>query len=253
MPRVSIYQDEKRFTENVKERVRILEETLSKDPRKLSEELNKAVSRTGMGHDLDNYLKVLEYTKSGDPVLLDDILDDDNFLEQLYKTLESWDMNKRGARMKTKERFKQAVREVRSDFVDLAYRLQESSDRDIREFQALEASVRTIFNKLNIMKTRSKLVANSKLMHFILPTFFMPIDRGNTIKFLELPDPWLGIEWEAFRNIHILISEFTRNHYRELEKIVKIDKNRRKSWNQTIPKVVDNLIVYCNKRQDCGE
>ncbi|WP_460041218.1 hypothetical protein [Thermococcus atlanticus] len=237
--------------EKVRERVRVLEETLSKNPEELSEELNKAVSRTGMGHDLDNYLKVLKYTKSGDPTHLNEIMDDDNFLEQLYRTLESWDMNKRRARMKTKEQFKQAVREVRHNFIDLAYRLQESSNKDIREFQALEGSVRTIFNKLHVMKTRSKLVANSKLMHFILPTFFMPIDRGNTIKFLELPDPWLEIEWEAFRNIHILISEFTRNHYVELEKIVEIDKKRRKSWNQTIPKVIDNLIIYCIKTQDC--
>jgi len=224
--------------------------TQSGEIRKFNEELNRAVSKTGRGHDLQNYLKVLKETKNEHPEHLEKILHDDDFLILLYKTLESWGMNQRGAKMKSKKEFVQAIKEVRELFINLAYKIQNTKERNISEFEQLERKVKELYDHLDVMESRSKLLSNSKLMHFILPEFFMPIDHGNTIRFLNVPDPWGEIEWKAFKMIHRWASEFAKKHKEQLKKLVEIDE-KTGGWNQTIPKVIDNLIIYyCKKHQD---
>ncbi len=226
--------------------------TQSERIRRFNEELNKAVSRTGRGHDLQNYLKVLKETKNRPPEYLEKILHDEDFLILLYTTLESWGMNQRKAKMKSKKEFVQAVKEVYELLVNLAYKIQKTKERDITEFERLEREVKELYAHLDVMESCSKLVANSKLMHFILPYFIMPIDHANTIRFLNVPDPWEKVEWKAFKMIHIWASEFAKKHKHkdQLKKLVEIDE-KMGGWNQTIPKVVDNLIIYyCKTHQD---
>lgn len=113
---------------------------------------------------------------------------DERFLELLYATLVSWGMHNmmKGARMPDFETFHKHI-------AQLSPRIDELSSERITELSnskipSILDKVWELIVKLPGTETRSPLVANSKLLHHLIPQLVPPIDGGNTGLFFGYED-----------------------------------------------------------------
>lgn len=263
-------------TESLKTRIRWLIDVLE-EPDNEREGIRQKINSEilGKGPDLYFYKKVVAQTKQTSPVKIRKLLKKKEFIELLYATLASWGMHSRGAKMKDFCEFSQSICKNISLFTQLAkYNLEEDLSKEMLnpKDNGIVELLLELFNSLDIMRSRkkankeaSKLVANSKLMHFILPNLVMPIDRTHTVEFFKgckrvrlpprMPENWNRLDEEnksdvrAFLRIHQRVSEMIQKQeiLRRLKALVDSE------WNQTVPKVIDNLIIYywyCKKHPE---
>jgi hypothetical protein len=187
------------------------------------------------GPDLYFYRKTIRVRRAKNLIeLLDD--SEDRFIELLYATLVSWDMNSRGAKMAYFDEFKQSILGCKSRFAKLSTHVLD--ELSYEEFGSVKELLSSIYSDLNLMKTDGRLVSNSKIMHFILPDLVMPMDRENTLRFFfgntgESPSKFMDIMDCAY---HIAR---------------KVDLRRflDTKWNQSIAKVIDNAIMSFMNRK----
>jgi hypothetical protein len=153
-------------------------------------------------------------------------LKNDYNLEILYATLVSWDMNSRGAKMKEFTAFKKSLLDCIPEFEII----EENTDMNTI-FQILEKT----FEKLHVMEGKSKLVSNSKMLHFLFPHLFMPMDGKNTLYY------FYNNTNESVKK-YISIIKFSNEIMKE-----SIDWNSylNNGWNTTPPKIIDNAILLC--------
>lgn len=211
------------------EKLKIKVEKIITDFSGLNENFNKSYE-----YEPSMYLygKLMKKLRSNE---LKDLLSHSKFMELLYVTLWSWGMNIRGAKMKDYESFSREILKKQNQvkFVELSkYEILELNDEKLKKIKKI---IRELFEDLNIMESKTKITANSKLMHFILPDLIFPIDSKiqrfiGTLK--DNPDEFLKGFLTLF-DITRLISEKI-NLYEYLNK----DK-----WNISIPKIIDNLIT----------
>lgn len=181
------------------------------------------------GPDLYFYRKTIGLRRAKN---INELFDDseDRFIELLYATLVSWDMNSRGAKMAYFDEFKQSILGCSSRFSELStYVLDKLAEEEFRNVKKLLSG---IYSNLNLMKTSGRLVSNSKVMHFILPDLVMPMDREHTLKFFfgntgESPSKFLDIMDCAY---HIARKVDLRSY---------LDTK----WHQSIAKVIDSAII----------
>ena len=117
---------------------------------------------------------------------LKELLDDDNFYEYIYATLASWGMHrmgKKGAKMQEFDPFRESIHECRKELLSLDNRVLEKLRQD--QINSTQNILLTIFRKLKIMKTNSRIVGTSKTLHFILPNLVVPMDREYTLSFFN--------------------------------------------------------------------
>jgi len=111
--------------------------------------------------------------------------------------------------------------------------IEKSNECDIyRLLQALNST----YNKMDLMKTDSKLVSNSKLLHFLFPNICMPMDRNNTLTYFYKNT---GESENKFLEIIQFSHELMKNN-QDLTGF--LDDN----WNTSIPKLIDNAIILLN-------
>lgn len=133
--------------------------------------------------------------------------------------------------MKSFDKFRISVSSKKEEFPELSnYDLAELEESD---YVQVRDKAESLFLELDVMKTKAKIVANSKLMHFILPDFIMPVDRLHTLKFLY--DRKSGNFVSKFANIF----EFTH----DMAMKGNFQKYLDDGWNQSVPKVIDSAIV----------
>jgi len=166
----------------------------------------------------------------------------DEFIELVYTTLTAWNMNQRAAKLAKFDLFKQSIFDNKDTIQSLEkYRIEELDTIDI-----IEKPIRSLFDKLNLVETKSKLVTFSKTLHFFLPNLLMPIDRAYTLCFFYNYyregdfDEQIRIYLDIFDQFRL----FARKH---------IDNNafkeRDKRWNKNLPKMIDNIIIaFINKQ-----
>jgi len=147
----------------------------------------------------------------------------------LYATLVSWDMNSRGAKMKYFDDFKVNIKTCLSEF-KLLETIQRKDKKDINE---LLPALDSIYRKLDLMKTNSKLVSNSKMLHFLYPTICMPMDRKNTLEY------FYGNPSES-RHKYLEIIQISHEIGENNPQFSSLLDN---NWNTTIPKMIDNAII----------
>ena len=94
------------------------------------------------------------------------------------------------------------------------------------------------------MKSKSKLVATTKVMHFLLPNLIPPMDREYTMKFFGKNLPTIKSDKDE-KNIEkeIEIFEFIFKKIKKISQEVDCSKFIDKEFLPTIPKVIDNAIV----------
>jgi len=185
------------------------------------------------GPDLYFYCKTVGMRRSKN---IDELFDDaeDRYIDTMYATLVSWNMNSRGAKMRYFDDFKQDILQNRRLFVELSnYTLDRLSAEDYRKARRIMSE---IYGGLNLMETSGRLVSNSKTMHFILPDLVMPMDGGNTLNFFygntgESPKKFIDIMDCAY----------------QIAQKADLRRYLDKKWNQSITKVIDNAIISCNQ------
>jgi len=155
-------------------------------------------------------------------------LDNTYFMEILYATLVSWDMNSRGAKMKYLDEFVLNLRSCKDEFKTLDSINQELSFQSF-PFQVLERT----YEKLNLMKSGGRLVSNSKLLHFLFPCILMPMDRQNTLSYFY---------GNTNESIHKYL-ELVRVQFEIIAQKVDWSHLVDDKWNQTVPKLIDNAVI----------
>lgn len=165
-------------------------------------------------------------------------LNKDDFYELIYKTLSAWNMNQRGAKLKSIEEIKNSVLSFKNEIIELSkYRIEELNEKELSD--VLE-KLKPIFINLKPMQSKRQIVGTSKLLHFLLPNLVMPIDGKFTMQFIyghNKYNPEINSEFKDFKNIFI-------NFYKIIKKfnIHKGDIDNQ-SWKASVPKIVDNAII----------
>lgn len=160
----------------------------------------------------------------------------DRYLEFIYATLVSWDMNTRGAKMKYFDKFKSSILDNKRRFIDLSTHVLDNLSE--KEFEEARRLCGRIYSNLHVMKSSGRLVSNSKTMHFILPDLVMPMDGQNTLNYFfgntsESPNKFLTILECSYR----------------IAKSVDLRQFLDRKWNLSITKVIDNAIIsYMNPK-----
>ncbi len=235
---------------------------LIKNKKKFLEYVKKGVETFG-GPSAYFYFKVVDTVKKTeyDTEKYISLFSNEYFMECLYATLASWGMHRmdKYTRMAEFEDFKRSIVSNKKNFVKLleivrGKKFQEINLDEIKDILLL------IFNGLIVMAKREnnetppKLVANSKIMHFLLPDTVPPIDRGNVLFFLysrwkksksKKSEKWQksipnvnkneegNLYFKVLRQFQLISSEL---------KLSRKDLGNNK-WNTSIPKLVDNAII----------
>jgi hypothetical protein len=210
--------------------------------------------------DLLNYadLCAVEYRKNSDSLnlyhsiivrqrdtKLVELLQDQNFLDLIYKTLMSWDMNYRRAKLMPFPEFSSSIRKASAKIVNLAEF--EMGCLEKEQYKTVMARLEDVFGGLQVMASKSRIVGVSKTLHFLLPRLVMPIDGKYTLKLLygyRVYKPSLIDEMALFREIYFgfwgLATQLGLSRSDE----------QAEGWNTTVPKIIDNAIIgYVRNRK----
>jgi len=180
---------------------------------------------------------------------LNEVLDDELFYDYLYATLVSWGMSGRKAKLIGFAEFKDSIQSSRNNIIELhRYSLKLLANEDGADSKVYDDVVRLIcqiFSKVSVSATESKLVANSKALHHILPNLIPPVDRNYTLQFfydnknVKRGDACISQFLDIlgyFEQIYMVVGE-------EAEVLVQPH-----SFNSSVTKVIDNAIIgYCRE------
>ena len=184
-------------------------------------EINPSYRR---GPDYYFYKKIIRLRQASGNI--ERFLKNDYNLEMLYATLVAWDMNSRAAKMKSFDDFRENILRCMDGFKQLESKKNKGAEGII-------SSLPGIYEKLHLMKTTSRLVSNSKFLHFLFPEILMPMDGRNTLSCLY------GNTMES-TDRYIQIIKFSQD-------IINMPENWEKylddEWNTTVPKLIDNAII----------
>ncbi len=165
--------------------------------------------------------------------------------EMIYAVLSSWGMHRMGRggpKMKDYEIFSESILKI----LDRIKVFEPKKLEDISENEM--DGLKEIFNTLDPMKTKIKIVAVSKILAHYLPNLIAPIDNEYTFQFINevrgntgRPRNWT--EFDLFKSIHLnLFKEVIVNEkFKSLAE--EWMKNSEFRWDTSFPKIVDNLII----------
>ena len=169
-------------------------------------------------------------------------------LELIYATLTAWGMHrmgKGGSKMLPFEDFQKSMVPLK-DRIDEAASIKpgEIGDDDWKRIEF-------IFRDIKVMKSRTSIVGNSKVMAHLLPNIIPPIDREYTLRILigntNIVNN-LDKEWQLMREI---ISGFfipvSVNPVFQLAAKGWMADQTAFPWDTSIPKIIDNLIIGARK------
>ena len=189
------------------------------------------------------YLKIFENQRKVN-YRVEKLIPERKFLELVYVTLISWNMNMRGARMVNSDTFVESIQGFSKNIFQL-------KDKELHllsenEFEEVLRLTKPLFLGLKVMKSKSKIVGVSKTLHFLLPKLFPPMDRRYTMNFFYGHLNYFNDENKEFDSFSILLSEF----YKITQKLKLNSKDvDNVLWNTTVPKLIDNAIIgYTTKK-----
>ena len=115
-------------------------------------------------------------------------------------------------------------------FMSIIYKLETFGLEQENEMLYL---LKNAYLKLELMETTSRLVSNSKCLHFLFPSLCMPMDRKNTLQYL-------------YKNTNDSINKYQdaiRFQFEIMRQPVNFENYLDDRWNQSIPKLIDNAII----------
>jgi hypothetical protein len=183
-----------------------------------------------IGPSLYFYRKTMDKRRHYDSVT--EFLADDNNIELLYTTLVSWNMDSRRAKMLYFDDFKDTLISCCSHFQFL----EQFPINDNADWEEYLSIISELYDHLKLMQSDSRLVSNSKLLHFLFPDQFMPMDGLNTLDYLyknnyESVGRYIEIFEFMFDILEILYTNYNPEEFLDdLE-------------YQSVPKLIDNAII----------
>ena len=161
----------------------------------------------------------------------------DEYLELVYVTLSSWNMNTRAAKLAEFDNFKNILRENKNLIISLEKYKIECLTKE--EIEIILGDLKKLFYNLDgLCIQNSKIVTWSKCLHFLLPNLIVPIDRKYTLSFFNyksnVPKD-LGEQFYLYKNMYLI--------FIQLSKKFDLSKYYNGRWNENIPKVIDNIII----------
>ena len=162
-------------------------------------------------------------------------------LKLLYDTLEAWDMNVRGARMKSFAGFKASLMRRIGELNHL-----EDSGQSNQFSTQFRRHLKTTYETLHVMLSKAKLVANAKILHFLFPDLLMPVDRQHVLCYLYGPSGYTipNRPGSVSKYLEIIDFSFAVMGAQEDWTLYLDDQ-----WNTTVPKMIDNAMVVLARRR----
>jgi len=169
---------------------------------------------------------------------LSDVLLDDLFFDYLYATLTSWGLHRMGpgfTKLAELKDIKESFRKLKDQISTLEYL--EITNIQEGDIFSVTSALWKILSNIKISISQTKIVANSKALHHILPELMPPIDREYTLRFFYNHTTLNQDDEIVFKEI-----------YPYFHKIASVCKNKIMSYigegmNTSQTKVVDNAIV----------
>jgi hypothetical protein len=180
------------------------------------------------GPSLYFYRRIIELRKKRQQI--SDFISDNYSLEILYATLVSWDMNSRGAKLKYFDDFRKSILSCLPELEAIEHAMRSRGSLPENKILGL---LKSAFFSMALMQTSSRLVSNSKCLHFLFPSLCMPMDRTNTLMY------FFGNTNESV-NRYLTIVSFSFDIIRQP---VEFEKYLDNCWNQSVPKLIDNAII----------
>jgi len=189
------------------------------------------------GHDLRLYREIINMHRTGSGI--DALLDDESFFPLLWKTLDAWNMNQRGAQLTTCDNLRESIKAHRPLLRSLySHRLCSITEQQIHS--GISKRLRDLFSGLKVMESRRKIVGVSKAMHFLLPDLVVPIDGTYTLPYFfgyNRYDASDEAEYDTFE--YVLLES-----HRIIERLNLTDADvDNQNWNTSVPKLIDNAII----------
>lgn len=192
--------------------------------------------------------KIISVTKKGD---YNEVFTKE-FIEFIYATLAAWGMHRmgpenKGAKMNDFDSFKECIMQNKNKILEL-----KNIKIDKIEDDVIIKDIKNLYSSCSgLMKSNSKLVATTKVMHFFLPHLIPPMDREYTMKFFGKNLPTIkSIDDKKNIEKEMKIFEFVFNKMCYISKQVDCSKFMNSEFSPTIPKVIDNAIVsYVRKNK----
>lgn len=188
------------------------------------------------GPSLYFHFRTLEIRKECETAI--DTIDDERFFEYLYATLTSWGMHRMGAgNTKLRE-----IKEIETSFKSQIDSIRYLQTLNLVELEAsrIEDVTELLWNliaNLRVGVGSTKIVANSKALHHLLPSLLPPIDREYTLRFFYNHKTLNQGDEVAFREIYPRFHEIATSQRKLIQKFIGLGMHTSES------KVIDNAIV----------
>ena len=198
------------------------------------------------GHDLKFYREIINMHRNVQDIVK--LIRSDDFCRKLYDTLETWNMDQRGAKLDEFEIVKESIQQHGPYLIDLyKNKLDSISSLEDKNGQKIIRDLEFVFCHLEVMKSKRRIVGVSKAMHFLLPDLVMPIDSTYTMPYFYGTNKYnekVEKEFQTYLDI------FTKAH--QITKKLKLSANDAdgKEWNTSVPKLIDNAIIGFDKTFD---
>lgn len=169
---------------------------------------------------------------------LHEALHDDKFFDYLYATLTAWGLHRMGrgsAKLAELEVLKRSFRNQEKEICDLqSLRI---TDLNASILGSVTSSLWKILDNLKVDVGKTKIVANSKALHHILPDLMPPIDREYTLRFFYNHTTLNRGDKVTFEEIY--------PHFHKIATVCKgkIMMHIGIGMNTSQTKVIDNAIV----------
>jgi len=165
------------------------------------------------------------------------------YIELIYVTLSAWNMNSRGAQLEDFNIFLKKLEQNKKTIIKLSnYHINKITDKEADDVFVILSD---LYKNMKLTKTKTNIVTFSKTLHFLLPNLIVPMDRKYTLSYfynsINLNQPWENEFNKYYFPIFKECISFAKN--KDLKKYV--DKN----INQTIPKIIDNIIIGYEKQK----
>lgn len=196
------------------------------------------------GHDLLLYRQLIDSHRTCNN--LNNLIENDEFLRKLHKTLAKWNMDQRKAQLVSFADFKTSVR-IWEDYLIKLYHYKLYVDID--NTNNIKEDLEKIYCNIKVMESSRRIVGVSKALHFLLPDLVMPIDGKFTLpafygynKISNTPKKEF-IDFRKIFNETIDITERLGLTSSDVDGV---------QWNTSVPKLIDNVIIGLYKTLEEG-
>lgn len=204
----------------------------------------KEIEKKFTGPSAYFYQKVIEELRETNNYA--SLFDNIKFIEHIYATLTSWGMHRmdQNTRMSEFPDFKKNLIQNRESFIQLSKEKLRTAD-----LPQLKSIILNLFNSLKIMGRNDapKFVANSKVMHFLLPDLIPPMDKRQIYHFFYGRIKDNGKKSQAYiKNENETFWEILLQFRVIADKLDLKETDLKGPWDTSIPKIIDNAIIGFN-------